>query len=175
MNYKKAILALAIVGTVGYAGKSALKDTKADLIALNNKVVVESSRGTEILEELKKSNDLKEEVIDEIIDVCYKKKRELNKGVAAKEHFQNPYQVEYVIKKLNGKAAGYLIDTNSGIAYPLYEGMQLGSLEHRIAGLKRIAEKKIAEGLEEARKALDDALEYVIDVVNDKKGKNEDE
>ena len=46
MNYKKAAVALAVVGAMWYTGKSALNGTKADLMALNSKVVVESSRGT---------------------------------------------------------------------------------------------------------------------------------
>jgi len=165
MKYK-TIAALTMLAAMGYGTIHILKKSDEDTI-LKKIEFVERNKGIEILDELKRS-DLKEEVLDEIIDVCYEKKSEMNKQTEIRKGFHNPYQLRYAIKKIDGKASGYLIDIESGITYPIYEDIQVGSVEHRINGLKRIAEKKIYESFEEAKRAVDDALDYIAREVLDK-------
>lgn len=154
MSYKNIIVALAAGAYLGNTPQA----SKVEL----------SPQETSAFTELKQMMlEAPQEAANILIRSGSRVLQRLNKGAEAPDgYFKHPYDLRYEVEKdSEGNPIGYLVDEETGKEYVVYDGVQVGSVEHRIAGIRKelLARTKTKiNGLEE--KLLDRVGPFLEDV-----------
>ena len=157
----KKFLATILIGTLGagiYFFTSTDYKKIPDILKITKKVVFQKEDYSETL-----IKEVEDKYADELIEKGWEIRKQLfGKRKSANKFIETPYDLRIRVEHSRNGEAAYLIDLANGKVLPIYKGIQVGSLEHRLGGLPQIVKDKISNVFEQAKGYTNDKIDELL-------------
>jgi len=100
---------------------------------------------------------------DEIIESGYKINKKLFGNRKTADKFaEHPYDLRIRIEHSSNGEAAYLVDNSNGQVLPIYKGIQVGDLEHRLKGISEEAKEEALKIINQAKQFTSSTIEKYL-------------
>src|SRR3989338_3734110 len=156
---KKLVLAVAFAGALAYFGLNTNYKRLPDCWDVCKKAVCKKQDYSKtLISELEEEQDSK--TADEMIESGFKmNKRIFGRRKAADEFIEHPYDLRIRVEHSEKGEAAYLVDLKNGKILPIYEGDQVGNLEHRLSGVPELVKEEVSRIFEQAKEFTNNTID----------------
>jgi len=157
---KKTIKILALAGMLGagiyFAGNTDYKRIP-DVWRISRKIVFQKQDYSKVMiSEVEEKSEYADEMIERGSEI---NKKLFGKRKTAEKFAEHPYDLRIKVEHSENGESAYLVDNSNGQVLPIYKGIQVGDLEHRLKGISE-------EAKEEALRIFDQAKQYTGNLID---------
>lgn len=114
-----------------------------------------------LLSELLKEKN--EKIAEQMIEGGYQIKKQLfSERKPAPGFIKHPYDLRIIVEHSSQGEMAYILDLREKRTFPIYEGVQVGDLEHRLKGLPEIINSQLLKTFEQTKMFFIDKLDSYL-------------